>query len=91
MVDPFLKLEFGNIVELDIHGKTLEDARAELLFTLNSIDSDVDAILVIHGFNKGTILKNWLRTRFKDDRILKIVRPDAGVTLLVLAKEFKIR
>ena len=88
MIDPFLKLEFGNIVELDVHGKTLEDARAELLYTLNSVDYDVDAILVIHGFNKGTALKNWIRTKFKDLRVLKIVKPDAGVTLLVLAKEF---
>ena len=87
-MDIFLKLKYGNIETLDVHGKTLEDARAELLYTLNTVDYDIDAILVIHGFNKGTALKNWIRTKFKDPRVLKIIKPDAGVTLLVLAKEF---
>ena len=86
MVDPFLKLKYGEIYELDVHGLSLEDARSELLWALNSIDSKYGGLLVIHGFHKGTAIKNYLRTKFNDPRVIKIIKPDAGATLLLLAE-----
>lgn len=86
MIDPFLKLKYGNILEIDVHGKTLEEARAEILYYLNTVDSDVQGLLIVHGIHKGVVIKNWIRHKFIDDRVIKIVNHDAGSTLLVLAE-----
>jgi len=87
MIDPFLKLKYGEIYELDVHGKSLEEVRAELFWTLDSIDNAFSAILVVHGFHKGTAIKTFIRTKFRDNRVIKIVNVDAGATLLVLAED----
>ena len=87
MIDPFLKLKYGNIVELDVHNKTLEEARSELLYALDLVDIDVDAILVVHGFHKGTVIKDYVRKKFSDRRVIKKVNPDAGATLLILSED----
>lgn len=87
MVDPFLKLKYGNILEIDVHGKTLEEARAEILFYLNRIDSDINGLLIVHGYHKGTVIKNYVRHKFSDPRIIKTLHIDAGSTLLVLAED----
>ena len=86
MVDPFLKLKYGEILEIDVHGLTLMDAKSELFWTLDSVDSNIKGILVVHGFHKGTVIKNFLRENFHDPRVIKIIKPDAGATLLLLAE-----
>ncbi len=87
MIDPFLKLKYGNIIELDVHNKTLEEARSELLYALDLVDVDVDAILVVHGFHKGTVIKDFIRKKFNDRRVIKKVNSDAGATLLLLSED----
>ena len=87
MVDPFLKLKYGDILELDVHGLSLADARAEVLWALDSVDAGISGILVVHGFNKGTVIKNFFREKFSDQRVIKIIKPDAGATLLLLAED----
>lgn len=90
MIDPFLTLKYGNILEVDVHGKTLEEARAELLYQLGRVDCDVNGLLVVHGYHKGTIIKNYIRNSFCDRRVIKIVNLNAGSTLLVLAENIAI-
>lgn len=85
-MDIFLKLKFGNIKEVDVHGKTLEDARAEVLYMLSSLDSGVNGLLVIHGYHSGTTLRDYFRHKFKDNRVIKIVASSAGETLLILSE-----
>lgn len=87
MIDPFLKLKYGNIVELDVHGKSLEEVKSELLYFLMSVDYGVDGVLVVHGFHKGTVIKDYLRNKFEDPRVIKKIHTDAGSTLLLLAED----
>jgi len=85
-MDIFLKLKYGNIKEVDVHGKTLEDARAEVLYMLSSIDCGVDGLLIVHGYHSGTKIRDYFRHKFEDKRVIKIVAADAGETLLVLSE-----
>lgn len=87
MMDPFLELKYGKIVDIDVHGKSIEDARAEVLYLLGSLDYGISGILVVHGFHKGTKIKEWLRHKFIDPRVIKIINYDAGSTLLLLAED----
>lgn len=77
---------YGNTKRIDLHGLTKEEARAELLHLLNSIDSTIDCIIVIHGFNTGNVLKNMVRKEFKHELIDKMVFVDAGVTAIKIKK-----
>lgn len=86
MIDPFLELKYGKITDVDVHGKSLEDARAEILYMLSVVDLGISGILVVHGFHKGTKIKEWLRHKFSDPRVIKIINYDAGSTLLLLAE-----
>ena len=69
--DAFLELEFGKLYTLDLHGKTLEEARAELIYTLNSLDIFYKGVLVIHRYHGGTVLKNFVRDQFENKNIYK--------------------
>lgn len=86
MNDLFIKLEYGKYFELDLHGKTLEDAYAELIYTINSVDLSYKSILVVHGFNLGTVLKDYIRRDFISDAVTEKVNIDAGRTLLRLKR-----
>lgn len=72
MVDPFLVLKYGKIVEVDVHGLGLEDARAEVLYYLNTVDVDVKGFLVVHGYHKGTAIKTGLETNLLTRGLLKL-------------------
>ena len=85
-MDIFLKLKYGNIETLDVHGKTLEDARADVLYALSTLDFGVDGLLVVHGYHNGTKIRQWLRHDFVDNRVIKIINADAGETLLLLTE-----
>ena len=85
-MDMFLKLKYGNIKEVDVHGKTLEDARAEVLYMLSSLDKGTDGLLIVHGYHSGTTLRDYFRHKFKDPRVIKIIDVSAGETLLLLSE-----
>ncbi len=80
----YLELEYGKIFELDIHGLSKEEARAELVCALSQIDIFYKAVLVTHGYHHGHVLKDFVRGEFKHQRIKKKVNIDASRTLLVL-------
>lgn len=86
MTDLFIKLEYGKYYELDLHGKSLEDAQAELIYTINSVDLSYKSVLVVHGYHLGTVLKDYIRDKFNHDEVIKKVNIDAGRTLLVLKR-----
>ena len=91
MVNPLFVLKYGKIVEVDVHGLGLEDARAEVLYYLNTVDVDVKGFLVVHGYHKGTATKNWIRNEFADPRVIKIINAQAGATLLLLSENLAIK
>lgn len=82
--DAFLELESGKLYTLDLHGKTLEEARAELIYTLNSLDIFYKGVLVIHGYHGGTVLKNFVRDQFEYKNIYKKIKVDASRTVILI-------
>lgn len=74
-------------VEIDIHGFVEYDALKILEKFIASCDSDVDEIVVIHGFHGGNVLKDMVRNKNKlrSKRIYKRkVSMNQGETILEL-------
>ena len=86
MTDLFIKLEYGKYFQLDLHGKSLQDAYSELIYTINSLDLSYKSILVVHGYHLGTALKDYVRNSFVHDEVIDKVNIDAGRTLLRLKR-----
>lgn len=86
MTDLFIKLEYGKYFQLDLHGKSLQDAYSELIYTINSLDLSYKSILVVHGYHLGTALKDYVRNTFVHDEVIDKVNIDAGRTLLRLKR-----
>lgn len=80
----YLELEFGNIFTIDVHGLTKEEARAEIIHVLNSIDVCYNAVLITHGYHLGTVLKNFIRKELTHKSISKKINVDASRTLLLV-------
>lgn len=82
--EPFLELEYGKLYTLDLHGETLEEARADLIYTLNSLDIFYKGVLIVHGYHKGQVLKNYIRDKFEHKNVYKKIKVDASRTLLLV-------
>ena len=80
----FLELKFGKIKTLDIHGLTKEEAKAEIIYAIESSDLFIKAILVTHGYHSGVVLKNFLRKEFEHKNVDGKINVDASRTLLIL-------
>ncbi len=80
----FIEKDYGKTKIVDLHGLSLEQAKAEIIYEINSVDIDIKNILLVHGFNRGTVLKNFIRKEFVYDKVLKKINIDASATLLVL-------
>lgn len=85
--EAFLELHYGKLLKLDLHGMILEEAKAELFNTLFHIDIKYKGILVVHGYHKGTVLKNYIRKEFAHKNVYKKVHVDASQTILLLDME----
>ena len=78
----------GTVIELDIHGMYEDDAKREIERYLSTVDQKVQEVIVIHGYHKGQVLKNMVRTRLKHPRIAsKFVSLNEGQTRLILKFE----
>lgn len=77
-------LKIGKTKKLDLHGLTKEEAHYDLLATLNTVDVDIKAIEIIHGFHSGKSLKNLVLNEFKHPMILEKKKIDASRTLFIL-------
>ena len=73
-------------LDVDIHGMTREEARIAIKSVLETVDSSTYQVRVIHGFNRGTSLKQMVMSSFKSHPMDKRVMPgdNQGVTILVL-------
>jgi DNA-nicking Smr family endonuclease len=72
-------------MEIDLHGLTLDEARAELQRCLKSCPKDITEIEVIHGYTNGSVLKNFVRRQFKHPRVSKkIITTNNGMTTFLL-------
>lgn len=73
-------------LQIDLHSLTLEVANNVLLNILNITQLSINQIKLIHGYNKGTILKNFIVNDFTHSRIYKkeVDATNEGITLLKL-------
>lgn len=80
----------AGIVEIDIHGMNKYQAKVYIDSQLRKAKSGVYRLRVIHGYNRGTELKQFIQKEYggKHPQILRIERRlNPGETDLVL-KEF---
>ena len=74
------------IMKLDLHGMYQDEAIAAIERALKIADSSTYQIQLIHGYNRGTNLKDMIMAEYRHDRRIKRVKPgdNLGVTVLVL-------
>ena len=65
---------FAKMLTIDIHGKYVEDALAEVREFVRRSPKEAEKIVVIHGYNRGTALRDALRTRLRSPRI-RLIEP----------------
>ena len=73
-------------VDVDLHGLYQEEAIKVIDRELKAADSSTYQIRLIHGFHRGTNLKNMIIEEYKyHPKVLRIQPGDnQGVTLLIL-------
>ena len=59
---------------IDIHGLYVEDALERVSDFIASAPRDVEKIVVVHGYNRGTALRDAIRDRLRSPRI-RMVEP----------------
>ncbi len=78
-------IEKGTIVELDMHGMYADNAELEIEQFLDTVGPKVQEVVVIHGYHKGQVLMDMVRTRLVHPRIAsKIISLNKGQTRLIL-------
>lgn len=82
--DEFLEFYYGKYKVVDLHNMTKEDAKANLIYAINSADFDIKCLVIVHGYHGGTIIKNLVRKEFSSDEIQEKVNLDAGRTIFLL-------
>lgn len=83
----FVEKDYGKTKVVDLHTMTLDEAIAEIIYQINSVDIDIKNILLVHGYKNGTVLKDYIRKEFKHGKVTTIKNIDASCTLLVLKRE----
>ena len=62
-----------------------EEARAEILYQLESVDN-IDGLIFVHGYHGGKVLKDLVRNEIKHYRIAEKVFVNASATAYRLKK-----
>lgn len=79
------------IIEIDCHGLTVDQAVRKIEVTLHTAPEATYRIRVIHGYNRGTAIKDAVLREFGyglEPRVKRIVPGDnMGITELIL-KEY---
>lgn len=58
---------------IDIHGFTPEQAKRHIEFELKRAPQNAEKILVIHGCNRGTVLRDLVRGGLDSPRISEVI------------------
>ena len=81
----------SGIIEINVHGKNVEEAISEIRKQLNSAKAGVYRIRVIHGYHGGTRIRDGIWDEFSYGREPKVKRiamgDNQGITELIL-REF---
>lgn len=77
----------GSTLRVDLHGMRVEQARFRLETLIGSCGENVREIVVIHGFNAGTALRDMVRS-IDSPRIKSVVPAyNEGQTVITLRKK----
>lgn len=76
----------GGIVEIDLHGKNVYQARLTIDAALRRARNGTYRLRIIHGYQGGTALRDMVRQEYAE-RVARVVILDQGRTDLVL-REF---
>lgn len=74
------------IVNVDLHGLYRDEAVKVIDRTLKAADDNTYQIRLVHGYNRGTSLKNMIIEEYKYHPKVRRIEPgdNLGVTVLVL-------
>lgn len=74
------------IVTLDLHGMYQDEAIRAIDRALKAADSSTYQIKLIHGYNRGTSLKNMIMDEYRYHSKVSRIQPgdNLGITVLVL-------
>ena len=74
-------------IEIDLHGHTVDSARALITNTLKTLPCDVREVEFIHGYRGGTALRDMV-SRYSNSKIeRKIFGLNRGVTIFVIRRQ----
>ncbi len=75
----------GAVMTVDLHGVYLENAKDLLLNWLDHVPPGVSELRVIHGSNRGTVLRDMVREELTHSRIrAKLPTLNPGETRILL-------
>lgn len=78
----------GTVVTADLHGVYERDARDILAGWLNNAPAGVTELRVIHGYQRGTTLRDMIREDFSHPRVKSILPSlNPGETRMILRKK----
>ena len=73
------------VMEVDIHGLMASDAKARLEHLLSNAGPQVEEVVVIHGYSRGTVLRDMVREEFAHPRVAAVLPSlNPGETRLLL-------
>ena len=77
-------------ITVDLHGMKCDEAVKKIEKVLVSAGTGTYQIRLIHGFNRGTNLRDMIYDSFKYDKKVKRIMPgdNQGITVLVLKELF---
>ncbi len=85
----FTEFKENEILKIDLHQYTVSDAKQKLQQTISVASPEVREIVVIHGYHRGTALRDMVRKDFKNKRVArKYISLNDGVTSLILTCDF---
>lgn len=74
--------------KLDLHGYTVEQAKQIILDTIDLANEQTSKIVVVHGYNNGTKIRDMVRKNLKHKKISKIYLDfNPGITIIELNKK----
>ena len=77
----------GPVAVVDLHGVYEREARMLLEGWLNQAPEEVQELRVIHGYQRGTVLRDMVRNQLKHPRIQsKLLSLNQGQTRILLKK-----
>ena len=73
-------------IKVDLHGLRQEEAIRVIDRAIASADSSTYQIQLIHGYNRGTSLRNMIYDEYRYEKKVKRIIPgdNQGITILVL-------